>query len=63
MSLGKEKGVMSLFLSFTDCLGWRAPGMGNDSPVSRLCSRIDDLPNLPELSKYLKAIEMRAQQE
>jgi hypothetical protein len=27
--------------------------MGNDSHLSRLCSRIDDLANQPQLSKYL----------
>jgi hypothetical protein len=37
--------------------------MGTDSHVSRLCSRIDDLANPSQLSKYLKAIERRARQE
>jgi hypothetical protein len=37
--------------------------MGNDSHVSRLCSRIDDLPNQAQLSKLLKEIEARARQE
>jgi REP element-mobilizing transposase RayT len=37
--------------------------MGNDSHVSRLCSRIDDLANQPQLSKHLKEIEARARQE
>jgi hypothetical protein len=37
--------------------------MGNDSHVSRLCSRIDDFANQPRLSKYLKEIEARARQE
>jgi hypothetical protein len=37
--------------------------MGNDSHVSRLCSRINDLANQPQLSKYLKEIEARARQE
>ena len=31
--------------------------MGTDSHVSRLCSRIEDLANPSQLSKYLKAIE------
>jgi hypothetical protein len=33
--------------------------MGTDSHVSRLCSRIEDLANPSQLSKYLKAIEGR----
>ena len=37
--------------------------MGNDSHVSRLCSRIDDLANQLQVSKYLKEIEARARQE
>ncbi len=37
--------------------------MGNDSHVSRLCSRIDDLANQAQLSKHLKEIEARARQE
>jgi hypothetical protein len=31
--------------------------------VSRLCSRIDDLANQPQVSKYLKEIAARARQE
>lgn len=37
--------------------------MGNDSHVSRLCGQINDLANPAEISKYLTAIEARAQQE
>jgi len=37
--------------------------MGSESHVSRLCSRIDDLANQPQVSKYLKEIEARARQE
>ena len=37
--------------------------MGNDSHVSRLCSRIDNLANQSHLPKYLKEIESRARQE
>jgi hypothetical protein len=37
--------------------------MGNDSHVSRLCSRMDDLAHQAQVSKYLKAIETRARQE
>ena len=48
--------------SFT-ALDRRASGHGNDSNVSRLCSRIDDFANQPRLSKHLKEIEARARQE
>ena len=37
--------------------------MGNDSHVSRLCSRIDDLAGQPQLARCLKEIEARARQE
>ena len=37
--------------------------MGNDSHVSRLCSRIDDLANQLQLSKYRKEIKALARQE
>jgi hypothetical protein len=80
----RVKGVMSLFLSWTDnrpmrkrlighlikkrtgvSLRWIGERlvMGNDSHVSRLCSRIDDLAHQAQLSNYLKAIETRARQE
>ena len=37
--------------------------MGNDSHVSRLCSRVGDLAKQPQIFKYLKEIEARARQE
>ena len=37
--------------------------MGNESHVSRLCGRLDDLPNQRQLSKYLREIDLRARQE
>ena len=37
--------------------------MGNDSHISRLCSRIDDLANQSQLSRYFKEIEARTRQK